>query len=92
MEGFLTFILFAIIGFWLLGKIGRWFLRFWIAKKQKEFASQFGDQFGGGGGGSRTSQARQEETGRVKVSVDESAHKTEVNKNVGDYVDFEEVK
>ena len=42
METFLTVILFIFVGFWLLGQIGRWTLRWWIARKQKEFQQQFG--------------------------------------------------
>lgn len=53
METFLTVILFIFVGFWLLGLIGKWLLRYWVAKKQREFQQQFGgdgNSSGQGGG------------------------------------------
>ena len=43
MEAFLTVILFVFLGFWLLGVLGRWGLRRWLARKQREFAERFGN-------------------------------------------------
>ncbi|MCH5306074.1 MAG: hypothetical protein J1E79_06285 [Rikenella sp.] len=52
MELFLTVILFLFLGFWLLGVIGRWSLRWWLAKKQREFQERFGGAGSASGGGS----------------------------------------
>lgn len=54
METFLTVILFIFVGFWLFGRLGRWFLRYYIGKKQRQFQQQFGGTDGSGAGdGSR---------------------------------------
>lgn len=55
METFLTVILFIFVGFWLLGLFGRWTLRWWLARKQREFQQQFGGADTAGGGTGRNS-------------------------------------
>lgn len=49
MEKFLTIMLFIFVGFWLMGIIGRWLLRYWILKKQRQFARQFGGDLNNAG-------------------------------------------
>ena len=88
----LTVLFFIIVGFYLFGLLGRLFLNYWIRKKQREFAE-------GGGGFSRTymwgtgfgRRSRPKPEGDVTVRQTASAQK-KVNRNVGDYVDYEEVK
>ena len=84
---------FVIVGFYLLGWIGRWALTAWLRKKQREFASG-ADPFSrvytwGTRSGARPSRPQSE--GNVTVSEAEPQEK-KINKNVGDYVDYEEVK
>ncbi len=43
MATFLTVILFVFLGFWLLGLVGRWSLRWWLARRQREFRERFGE-------------------------------------------------
>lgn len=46
MEVFLSIIICTVLGFWLLGIVTRWLLRYWIIKKQREMAQKFGSQGG----------------------------------------------
>lgn len=85
---FLTILLFIILGFWLLGLLFRWLLPLILIRAQKRYASQFGGQFNYGT--NRKSESQKKE-GEVTVeSTTSQDHK--VNKNLGDYVDFEEEK
>ncbi len=99
MEGFLTFIFFFIVTVYVLGLLGRMFLRYWLHKKQKEFEEQFGQNGGGftyrqytwGRGANRQRQENRKREG--EVSVQRPAVETKkVNRDVGEYVDFEEIK
>lgn len=93
---FLKVIFFIIVGFYLFGLIGRLLLRHWVMKKQKEF-QQNGNaggytfkQYTWGTGADRTSQRATRE-GEIKVEKTAGTHK-KVSKQVGDYVDYEEIK
>lgn len=86
----LTVLFFIIAGFYLAGLLGRLLLGYWIRKKQKEF--------GGGGftrtytwGGRREASGRKPE-GDVTVSRTQASPEKKINRNVGDYVDYEEIK
>lgn len=108
METFLTVILFIFAGFWLLGIIGRWMLRWWIAKKQREFQQQFGGDgtasggaFGNGafrgfythfGGAGTTAGRKKKKEGEVTVTRTERCSEYQVGKGVGEYVEYEEVE
>lgn len=111
METFLTVILIIFVGFWLLGLIGKWLLRYWITKKQREFQQQFGSDsttgsntggaFGGRGfrgfytfGGTSEQETRQKKRPEGEVTVTQQEIRTEyqVDKSVGEYVEFEEVE
>lgn len=109
METFLTVILFIFVGFWLLGLIGRRFLQWWIAKKQREFQQQFGGDgtsaggaFGngsfrgfyanfGGAPGHGASHAKKKKDGEVTVTQATVQSEYQVNKGIGEYVEYEEV-
>lgn len=51
METILGVIFSIIIGFWLLGLVGRIFLRYWVLKKQRQMEQQMRDGGAPGGGG-----------------------------------------
>lgn len=87
MEGFLTVLLFIVVGFWLAGKIGRWTLRRWVTKRQQQFAQQFGGAYGNNpGSGSRKPRPE----GEITVTQNASKATPSVSKSVGEYVEFEE--
>ncbi|WP_298064359.1 hypothetical protein [uncultured Rikenella sp.] len=103
METFLTVILFLFVVFWLLGLFGRWTLRWWIARKQREFQQQFGSDgkatggtFGDGSfrgfyanfGGSR----KKKREGEVTVTHTNRHSEYQVGKSVGEYIEYEEVE
>lgn len=94
MEGFISFIFYAIITVWLLGLLARFLLRRWVNKKQREFSERFGDgaQYGrqshrGGG----RSQRKTGNEGDIHVQQTVRIEK-KVSNNVGEYVEFEEVE
>ena len=99
MEGFLTFIFFAVVTIYILGLLGRLLLGNWIRRKQQEFAQRFGDQGGGyssrtyswGGNSGDNARGRAQREGEVRVQ--RPANQTrKIRKDVGEYVDFEEIK
>lgn len=104
MEAFFTFLLFTFVGLWLLGVIGRWLLRGWIARKQREFQQQFGgdpasedNRRGGFRGfyspfGNTSHQRKRGKEGEVTVTQNTRRSQYEVGKGVGEYVEFEEVE
>ncbi len=94
MEAMLTFILGTILFFYLAGIVGRWALARWVQKKQREFEQQGGNgpysrvyTWGSRGQGNR---ARKPE-GEVSIQRTQAAEKR-VSKNIGDYVEYEEVE
>lgn len=90
MGDFLTFIFITILVIWVLGQLGRIFVRRWLAKKQREFAQQFG---GPQPGGQPRNQSRRQSKKEGEVVVQQTAHlEKKVSKSVGDYVEFEEVE
>jgi hypothetical protein len=98
MEGFLTFIFFLIIGFYLLGFLIKLALKLYIRRMQKRFGGvgngngAFFQNFTYGFGGNR--QASQEEDHREgDVTITSTANQEKkIKKDTGDYVDFEEIK
>lgn len=105
METFLTVILFIFVGFWLLGRISRWTLHWWITKKQREFQQQFGgdnasagSSFGNGSFrgfhthfGNAGQKAKRRKDGEVTVTHTTIHTEYQVNKKAGEYVEYEEV-
>ncbi len=90
----LSFILFLIIGFYLAGLLGRILMRYWIIRKQKEFAQGDGNPFFGTYGwrrGGPSDNARPKPEGKVTVKQMHATQKR-VNGDVGDYVEYEEIK
>ncbi len=103
IEAFISFVICAILGFYLLGFIGRIALKFFIRKKTREFQEQFGAK-GNYNGQSQSNWNRsantnsstqqdeaKEEEGKIHVQQAANTEKR-VSRNVGEYVDFEEVK
>ncbi len=92
--GFLSFIFITIMVFYLLGWVGKILLRWWLVRKQREFADQFGQDQGSAYAGDRrqdgADDARKKE-GEVRVEQAQATSK-KVNRNVGDYVEYEEVQ
>lgn len=94
MDGILSFILFLIIGFYVAGLIGRVLLRRWIMRKQKEF-EQGGNPFFRTYTWSSGSQTRNDSQPKPegKVTVEQTrVTEKRVSGEVGDYVDYEEIK
>lgn len=102
MEGFISFIFFTIVGFYALGLIGRLLLKYWVRKKQREFSQQFGQGANPGGfykqytWGARQApgndRQQKPKEGEVKIEQTASTKPKKVSKEVGDYVDYEEIK
>lgn len=95
MDGFLSFIFYCIIGFYLLGFLGRLALRLWIRRIQKRYeqnpnGSNFKGYSWNFGAGQQQQQQEQKSEGEVTIKTPEQQKR--VNKNIGEYVDFEEVK
>lgn len=98
MEGFLTFIFFLIIGFYLLGFLIKLALKLYIRRMQKRFG---GGENGNGaffqnftydfGGNRQASQEENQREGDVTITSTANQEK-KIRKDTGDYVDFEEIK
>lgn len=90
MEFILTFILATVLFFYLLGFVGRSFLRHWIRRKQEEAAAGGNPFFQSGpSAGSRARRPRPE--GEVIVRKGRASEK-QVSGQVGEYVAYEEVE
>lgn len=87
MEGFITFLFITALVIYLIRLAVPALLRWWIAKKQREFAGQFGT--GGQQSGSYSSTRRKAREGEISVQQTVPSKK-KVSKDVGDYVEFEE--
>ena len=92
MGGFLTFLLSVVCGFYVLGFISKWALRYWIRQKQQQFTDRANSNKEGFAqrNSAETSKQRDEE-GKVYVQKN-MANETKVSDKVGEYVDFEEIK
>lgn len=82
MEAFLTFIVFLFLFFWLVGRFGPLLLAWWIKRKVNKFAGQ--------GRGFSAEEGDYKE-GETFVKNNKSQTKI-VDKNIGEYVDYEETK
>lgn len=88
MEGFLTFILFTILGIYILGFVLKLLFKLYIRKVQKQFEGFAGDmnsQF------QQRGRAQSQQEGDITITQ-ASAPDKKLKGDVGDYVDFEEVK
>lgn len=94
MDGILSFILFLIIGFYVAGLIGRVLLRRWIMRKQKEFeqgGNPFFRTYTWSSGSQPRNDSQRKPEGKVTVEQTRVTEKR-VSGEVGDYVDYEEIK
>lgn len=94
MEGFLTFIIFLILGFYVLGFIGKLALKYYLKRMQKRFTNgnaghyqQYTYNFGG-----QKQSTEKHNEGDVFISQASEPKEKKFKKDVGDYVDFEEIK
>ncbi len=104
MEVFLSTILAIILGFYLFGILARFLLRTWITKKMREMEKQGGNangnifyrtwgthgNFKGGFNFNDTQKKKAQKEG--EVHIDRSHIDKKVNEQVGDYIEFEEIK
>lgn len=84
---FLTFLFFLLAGFWFVGLIFRTIFSSWLRKRTEEYrraakAAQKEAQ----------RQARGRREGEVTVETTQTAAGKKVNRSVGEYVEFEEIK
>ncbi len=91
---FFQIIFFIFLGTYLLGFLGRLWLRWFVAKKQREFAEGknpggffYGTSFGGNNNKTKT-----KKEGEINVEQLKKPTEKKVKEKVGDYVDFEELK
>ena len=100
MEGFLTFIFFLVVGFYLLGILVKLALKLYIKRMQKRFSGfengagngAFFHNFTYGFGGSKASQDENHREGDVTITSSSGKQDKKIKKDTGDYVDFEEIK
>jgi len=99
MEGFLTFILCLVVGFYVLGFLIKLALRLFVKRIQKRFG---GFENGNGGanfqhfsygfGGKQQNQEEQHREGDVVITGTTTKEEKKITKDTGDYVDSEEIK
>lgn len=97
--GWLITIILIIAAFYFFKWLGKLLLFRWIERKQREFARQFGENGGGytfkqyswGGQGQKARNKERKPEGEVRI---ENVHPSpkRVNRNVGDYVEYEEIE
>lgn len=89
----LTSIFFLLLGFYIFGLLVKLFFRIWLTGKMKRFQQKgegsFRSYTRGTGGGNNRSRTRPE--GAVTVEQTD-AQPRRVNRDVGDYVAYEEVE
>ena len=96
MATFFGIIFFIIIGFYLLGLLGRLLIRFLIMRKMKQFGMDGGGAGGAYGafgrtftfGGRREPQPKKE----GEVTITGVREERKVSEQVGEYVEYEEEK
>ncbi len=92
--GFISFIMYFVIGFYLLGFVGRILFRLWLRRIQKRYQQNpQGANFRSYTWGSGQQQQQQEQNKREgEVTVKTQEKQKRVNQDIGEYVDFEEIK
>ena len=78
------FIFFIIFIFWILGKLASYLMRLWIMDKSNEYRRQDALK-------RKREQQAKRRPGDVRVENRQGGAKG-IDKNVGDYVDYEEIK
>lgn len=95
MGSFLITILCIISGFYLFGLIARVLLRVWLAKKMKDIQSGKAQgaywSWNSRQGFGRQSGQEQKKEGEVTITKLKDTDRN-IDKTVGDYVDYDEVK
>jgi hypothetical protein len=92
-----NFILFIAI-IWLLGWVVRQLFRYWLARKVNQFNRAAGGGFGSANGNRGFGNRRENGAGHARKEGDVTVDGTsataskKVRKDVGEYVDFEEVE
>lgn len=88
----LTYILWVIIAFYLLGYIARLLFRLWLRRQHKRFGGEGGSfRTYTWGMGNRTQEKPGREEGKVYVEKSGRIDK-KVSNTVGDYVEYEEIE
>ena len=83
MEAFFTFIIIIILFFWVVARFGPLLLGWWIKRK---FGKIAGEEK------SYTSNGENYKEGETIINSNTSNQNKVVDKNIGEYVDFEETK
>ena len=83
MEAFFTFIIILVLFFWLVARFGPLLLGWWIKRKFGKFAGE-----------DKRYSAPEEsyKEGETIINSNTGSQNKVVDKNVGEYVDFEETK
>ena len=84
MGVILKFFLVLIIVFWILGKLASYLMRLWIMDKSNEYRRQDALK-------KKRAQQASRRPGDVRVENRQDGARG-IGKNVGDYVDYEEIK
>lgn len=98
MEGFLTFVICLILGFYLLGFLIKLALKLYIRRIQKRFgeggnaSGPFFQTFSYGFGDKRQASQENNHEGDVTITNATSKSEKKITRDTGDYVDFEEIK
>ena len=81
----LEFILSLLIIFWLVCAIGKFLFRRWLRSKQRQFEEKFNYQ-------KQYQEDYRRQDGDVTINGTPANANKRINDNVGEYVDFEDVK
>jgi len=90
---FLGFLFFLLLGLYIFGLVVKLLFRIWFTGKMKHFRQNGGASFRTGTRGTEGSNNRSRRAPEGAVTVEQSAMQPRrVNRNVGDYVAYEEVE
>lgn len=98
MDTLLTVILFLVLFSYVFAKILPYLLKWFITRKLKDLGAQNGGNSKGFytytnfGGQSRQSPPQQEQTKEGEVHVNPANAPKKVKENIGEYVDYEDIK
>ncbi len=93
----IKFLLIVVLVVYLIGFVGRLLFRMWIRKIRKEFIGSGGNGPAGSyyrqytWGKSGENRKKEQKEGEVQVRAGNSPRQR-INREIGDYVDYEEVK
>lgn len=86
MDFFASLIL-AVVGLWLAGRVLRWLFRLWLARRLRDFDGAAGRTDGYAADEAR----RRQKDGDVTVEQTDAEPAKTVRRDVGEYVEFEEI-